>query len=102
MEPVGNGKSPSQSDSLHLTQCNLVLCAVVQFGCSRRLMPGHLLGVLEPSVVLQINRDTGSPPGVTSNGSEKTRSFGPLADSSPGVIPVQSTSGHGCSKRINA
>ena len=65
-------------------------------------MPGHLLGVLEPSVVLQINRDTGSPPGVTSDGSEKTRSSGPLADSSPGVIPVKSPSGHGCSKRINA
>ena len=28
-------------------------------------MAGHLLGVLEPSVVLQINRDAGCPPGVT-------------------------------------
>jgi hypothetical protein len=27
-------------------------------------MAGRLLGVLEPSVVLQVNRDTGSPPGV--------------------------------------
>ena len=26
-------------------------------------MSGHLLGVLEPSVVFQVNRDTGSPPG---------------------------------------
>jgi hypothetical protein len=45
----------SQSDSLHLTQCNLVLCPIVKFGCARRLMAGHLLGVLEPSVILQVN-----------------------------------------------
>src|SRR5271166_5482012 len=54
----------SQPDALHLTQCNFVLCPIVEFGCSRRLMAGHLLGVLEPSVVLQVNRDTGCPPGV--------------------------------------
>jgi hypothetical protein len=30
-------------------------------------MAGHLLGVLEPSVVLQINRDAGCPPSVTSD-----------------------------------
>ena len=30
-------------------------------------MAGHLLGVLEPSVVLQVNSDMGCPPGVTSN-----------------------------------
>ena len=36
-------------------------------------MAGHLLGVLEPSVVLQVNRDAGCPPGVTSDGCEKTR-----------------------------
>src|SRR5271167_2251071 len=38
----------SQPDVLHLTQCNLVLCAVVELGCSRRLMAGHLLSVLAP------------------------------------------------------
>ncbi len=42
----------SQPDALHLAQRNLVLCPIVKFGCSRRLMAGHLLGVLEPSVVL--------------------------------------------------
>ncbi len=36
-------------------------------------MPGHLLGVLEPSVVLQVDRDAGRPPGVTSYRGEKTR-----------------------------
>lgn len=36
-------------------------------------MAGHLLGVLEPSVVLQVTRDAGCPPGVTSDRVEKTR-----------------------------
>src|SRR5271167_4547261 len=58
----------SQPDSLYLTECNLVLCPVIELGCSRRLMPCHLLGVLESSVVLQINRDAGCSPGVTSKG----------------------------------
>jgi hypothetical protein len=31
-------------------------------------MSRHLLGVLEPSVVFQVNRDAGCPPGVTSGG----------------------------------
>jgi hypothetical protein len=31
-------------------------------------MAGHLLGVLKPSVVLQVDRDAGRPPGE-----EKTR-----------------------------
>ena len=51
-------------------------------------MPSHLLGVLEPSVVLQVNRDAGCPPGVTSDWSQKTRRLGPLPDSRPGVVPV--------------
>ena len=35
-------------------------------------MAGHLLGLLEPPVVFQVNRDAGRPPGVTSDWSEKT------------------------------
>jgi hypothetical protein len=50
-------------------------------------MSGHLLGVLEPSIVLQVNRDPGCPPGVTSNCGEKTRRFGPFPNRSPGVVP---------------
>ncbi len=46
-------------------------------------MPGHLLGMLESSVVLQVNRDAGRPPGVTSNGGEKTCSPRPLPNRSP-------------------
>src|SRR6478672_10010324 len=65
-------------------------------------MAGHLLGVLESSVVLQINRDAGCPPGVTSDGGEKARRFGPLPNCSPGVVAIQSTSRYLCSNRINA
>jgi len=84
----------SQPDSLYLTQCNLVLGSVVKFGCSRRLMAGHLLSVLESSVVLQVNRDAGCPPSVTSYRGEKARRLGPLSDSRPGVVPVKSSPGH--------
>ena len=38
-------------------------------------MPSHLLGVLESSVVLQVNRDTGCPPRVTFDWGEKGRRF---------------------------
>ena len=65
-------------------------------------MAGHLLGVLEPSVVLQVNGNTGCPPGVTSDRGEKTRRLGPLPNRSPGVVPVQSPSRYLRSKRINA
>jgi hypothetical protein len=41
----------SQPDPLDLAECDLVLRAVVKFRCSRRLVAGHLLGVLEPSVI---------------------------------------------------
>jgi len=57
-------------------------------------MAGHLLDVLKPSVVLQVDRDTGRPPSVASDGGEKARRFGPLPDRSPGVVAVQSTSRH--------
>ena len=36
-------------------------------------MSCHLLGVLEPPVVLQINRDASRTPSVTSDRGEKTR-----------------------------
>ena len=42
-------------------------------------MAGHLLGVLEPSVVFQINRDAGCSPGVTSDRREKTGRLGPYS-----------------------
>ena len=65
-------------------------------------MASHLLGVLQSTVVFQVNGDAGCSPGVTSNGGEKTRCLGPLPNSSPGVVAVQSTSRHLRSSRINA
>ena len=65
-------------------------------------MAGHLLGVLEPSVVLQVNRDTGCPPGVTSDRGEKTRCLSPLPNRSPGVVAIWRPSRHRRSERINA
>jgi hypothetical protein len=65
-------------------------------------MPSHLPGVLEPAIVLQIHRDAGCPPSVTSDGRQKTRSLGPLSYCCPGVVSVKSSSGHCHSKRINA
>ena len=49
-------------------------------------MAGHLLSVLEPPVVLQVNRDPGCPPSMASDGGQKTRRFGPLPDRSPGIV----------------
>jgi hypothetical protein len=46
-------------------------------------MASHLLGVLQPAVVFQVNGDAGCSPGVTSDGGEKARRFGPLPDRSP-------------------
>jgi hypothetical protein len=57
-------------------------------------MSGHLLGVLESSVVFQVDRDGGCPPGVTSDWSEKARRLGPLPNRSPGVVAVKSSSSH--------
>ena len=85
----------SHPDSLYLTQCNFVLRPIVKFGCPRRLMPGHLLGVLEPSVVFQVNRDAGCTPGVTSDGGQKTRGPGPLPDSRPCIVAVKIKSSSG-------
>jgi hypothetical protein len=100
--PMQLGNRMSQPDPLDFAQRNLVLCPVVKLGRSRRLMFGHLLSLLEPAVVLQVNRDAGCPPGVTSDRGEKTRRLGPLPDSRPGVVPVKSSSGHCGFKRIKA
>src|ERR1700737_4208474 len=89
--PLGKARQlnqVSEPDSLHLTQCNFVLCPVVELCCSRRLMPGHLLGVLKPPIVFQVNSDAGCPPGVTSNRGQKTRCLGPFPYCSPCIVAV--------------
>ena len=35
-------------------------------------MRGHLLGMLEPAAILQVNRHTGRAPGVTANRRQQT------------------------------
>jgi hypothetical protein len=94
----------SQPDSLYLTQRNFILCPIVELGRSRRLMASHLLGMLEPAVVFQVNGDACCSPGVTSDGGEKPCRFGPLPNCSPGVVAIQihSTSRYLRSSRINA
>jgi len=49
-------------------------------------MAGHLLGVLEPSVVFQVNWDSGCPPGVTSDSGKKTRRLCPFSNRGPCVL----------------
>ena len=66
----------------------IVLFPIVELDRSRRLMSSHLLDVLEPSVVLQVNCDAGRTPGVTSYRREKTRRVGPLPDSRQDVVAV--------------
>jgi hypothetical protein len=68
----------SQPDPLDLAECDLVLRPVVEL--SRSWRPAHLLGVFEPSVVLQINRDAGRTPGKTPDECERTRRLGPIPD----------------------
>jgi len=64
-------------------------------------MASHLLGVLESSVVFQVNRDASRPPGVTSDRGEKACRLGPLPNSRPGVVSVQSAARYLRSSRIN-
>ena len=45
---------------LNFTDCNLVFGPVVKFGGPGRLMCSHLLGMLEPASILQVDRHTGS------------------------------------------
>jgi hypothetical protein len=63
---------------LNLTDCDLIFGPVVELGCSRRLMRGHLLGMLQPAVVLQVNCDASCPPGMAADAGEKTRILSPL------------------------
>ena len=46
---------------LDLADCDLVFGAVVKCGGPGRLTRSHLLGMLHPAIVLQVNRDAGGP-----------------------------------------
>jgi hypothetical protein len=52
-------------------------------------MSSHLLGMLEPASILQVNRHTGRAPSVTPDRRQKPRVARSLADRCPGIVPVQ-------------
>jgi len=74
---------------LDLADCDLVFGAVVKFGGPGRLVRSHLLGMLEPTSILQVNRHTGSAPGVTPDRRQKPRVPRSFANGYPGIVPIQ-------------
>jgi hypothetical protein len=73
----------------NLADCDLVFGPVVKFGGAGRFMRSHLLGMLEPASVLQVNRHTGRAPGVTPDRRQKPRVPRSFANGFPGIVPVQ-------------
>jgi len=56
--------SCSKLNPLNLADRDLVFGPVIELRGPGRLMRGHLLGMLDPATVLQVNRHTGCAPGV--------------------------------------
>ena len=54
-----------KSNPLDLADCDLVFGPVVKFGGPRLFVRSHLLSMLEPASILQVDRHTGRAPGVT-------------------------------------
>ena len=81
---------------LVLTDCDLVCGPVVKFGGPGRLLRSHLLGMLEPASVLQVNRRAGSSPGVTPDRRQKPRVPRSFPNGCPGVIPIQRAPAQRC------
>ena len=63
---------------------------IIIFGLFTR---GHLLGAFEPASILQVNRHTGSAPGVTPDRSQEFRVPRSFANGCPGIVPVQRSAG---------
>src|ERR1700747_865325 len=74
---------------LDLTDSDLVFGPVVKFGCPGRLMRSHLLGMLEPAAILQVNRGASSAPGVTPDRRQKPSVPRSFANGCPGIEPIQ-------------
>jgi hypothetical protein len=53
-----------QLNPLDFADCDLVFGPVVKFGGPGRFVRSHLLGMLEPASILQVNRHPGRAPGV--------------------------------------
>ena len=78
-----------KSNPFDLADCDFVFGAVVKFGGPGRLMRSHLLGMLEPASILQIDRHTGRSPGVTPDRRQKASIPRSFADRCPGIVPIQ-------------
>jgi hypothetical protein len=74
---------------LDFADCNLVFGPVVKFGGPGRLMRSHLLGMLEPASILQVNRHAGRAPGVTPDRRQKPGVPRSFANGCPSIVPVQ-------------
>jgi hypothetical protein len=79
---------------LDLTDCDLVFGPVVKFGGPWRLMCSHLLGMLKPASILQVNRHTGRAPCVTPDRREKPRVPRSFANGCPCIVPVERATGN--------
>ena len=87
---------------LDLTDCDLVFGPVVKFGGPGRLMCSHLLGMLEPTSILQVNRHTGRAPGMTPDRRQKPRIARSFANGCPGIVPVQRAPAKRCASLVHA
>src|SRR5215472_10682159 len=76
-------------DPLDLADCDLVFGPVIKLGGPGRLMRSHLLGMLEPASILQVNRYTGRAPSVTPDRRQKPRVPRSFANGCPGIVPIQ-------------
>src|SRR6516225_10207230 len=74
---------------LDLTDCDLVFGPVIKFGGPGRLMRSHLLGMLEPSSILEVNRHAGRTPSVTPDRRQKPGVPRSFANGYPGIVPIQ-------------
>src|SRR6516225_6177179 len=78
---------------LDLADCDLVFGPIVKFGGSGRLMRSHVLGMLKPASILQVNRHAGRTPGVTPDRRQKPRVPRSFANGCPGIVPIQCAPG---------
>src|ERR1700751_862096 len=78
---------------LDFADCDLVFGPVVKFGGPWRLMRSHLLGMLKPASILQVNGYTGSAPGVTPDRRQKPRVSALVCNGYPGIVPIQRAAG---------
>ena len=78
-----NFASQLKLNPFNLADGDLVFGPVVKFGGPGRLMRSHLLGMLEPASVLQVNRHTGRAPCVASDWRQKPSVSGLVCGSLP-------------------